>query len=264
VVGEAAVFRAGRRGAPALFFVHALGDSAGVFEPLFTTALCASYQLFAPDWSNVRRARPLEAVQLDSLAVSVAETVVQHAPHGLIGLVGHSLGAAIAVRAARRLGRAAGVFSIEGNLTAADAYFSGRAAAFDSPEAYRDHLLALVANLAESAGASGRRDALLRYRESLRRAAPEALWDVGRSAADASRDDGLGREYRALGMPHLYFWSRESTSAATREYLRKHALPNREFSGGHWPMLEQPAETAGRIADFFEPLFLVSQSRAAP
>jgi predicted alpha/beta hydrolase family esterase len=48
---------------------------------------------------------------------------------------GHSLGAAIAVRAAHRLAtRVAGVFSIEGNLTQADAYFSGAACRFDDPD----------------------------------------------------------------------------------------------------------------------------------
>jgi pimeloyl-ACP methyl ester carboxylesterase len=177
--------------------------------------------------------------------------------------VGHSLGSAVAVRAVRRLNRVVGLFSIEGNLTAADAYFSGLAAAFEAPEAFRDHLLARVRELAEQED-SERSEAFWHYHTSLRLAAPETLWKIARSAHVSSRRDGLGEEYRALSIPRLYYWSRESTPRETQEYIREHALHRVVFAGGHWPMVEQPQETASQIAAFFQPLFLAYEGATHP
>jgi pimeloyl-ACP methyl ester carboxylesterase len=173
-------------------------------------------------------------------------------------LVGHSLGAAVAVRAVSGLGRVVGVFSIEGNLTAADAYLSGLATAFQNAADYRNHLLARVSAMAEDA-ACRQTPALLRYHESVSVAAAEPLWRIGLSATAASRQNALGAEYRALSVPTLYYWSKANTPPETREYILKHALRNCEFSGGHWPMVEQPEETARQIAAFFRPMFLASQ-----
>ena len=36
-------------------------------------------------------------------------------------------------------------------------------------------------------------------------------------------------------------------------------MHNVEFAGGHWPMVEQPQETAGQIAAFFQPLVLAHE-----
>ena len=85
-------------------------------------------------------------------------------------------------------------------------------------------------------------------------ATPEALLGLGRSANAASAGDGLGAEYRALAVPSLYYWSHANTPVATREYIHRHALCNRSFNAGHWPMIEDPEATAQQIASFFEPL----------
>jgi hypothetical protein len=59
--------------------------------------------------------------------------------------------------------------------------------------------------------------------------------DPREPAAAASRGDALGDEHRALSVPTLYYWSRETTPPATREYIRRHTLPNVEFVGGGVP-----------------------------
>ncbi len=193
-------------------------------------------------------------MDLDALAAWLARAIERRSPTGAVGVVGHSLGAAVAVRALRSLHTTAlGVFSIEGNLTEADAYLSGDAVAFQAGEAFQDHLLRRVRTLAEDS-ASGSARALWRYHANVTLAEPEALLDLGRSARAASAGDGLGTEYRALPIPSLYYWSTANTPVATQEYVRRHALCSRSFRGGHWPMIEDPDATAQAIASFFEPL----------
>lgn len=246
--------RAGQPGRPALWLVHALGDSSGVFEALLGSGLASTFDLVAPDWPGAGGTASARVDNLDDLAFWLAANVERHTPGVPVGFIGHSLGAAVAVRAICRLQGAVGLFSIEGNLTAADAYFSGLATEFEGAEEFREHFLARIRQLAES-GQPSRRDSLWRYHASLSRAAPETLWRIGRSAKTASRSGALGEEYRALTVPTLYYWSRENTPPETQEYIRKHRLLNIEFAGGHWPMVEKPIDTARQIDAFFRPLF---------
>ncbi len=256
-VGQPACVEPRRAGKPrggALWLVHAFGDSSLSFEALLTSNLAYAFELLAPDWPGAGVVPLGRADDLDGLAEWLRRGIDRYTPAGPIGLVGHSLGVAVAVRAVSRLQRAVGVFSIEGNLTTADAYFSGLATAFEAAEEFRDHLLGRVRAMAEGA-APARSEALWRYHASLSVAAPETLWKIGRSVGAASRFNVLGEEYRALCIPSLYYWSRESTPPETQEYIRRHTLHNVEFAGGHWPMVEQPQETASQIAAFFQPLF---------
>lgn len=248
---------AGTGDMPVLWLVHALGDSSLAYVPLFSTSLSSMFELIAPDLPGSGLA-PLgsHVESLDGLAEWLVETIRHRTPVGRIGIVGHSLGASVAVKTAPRLsGRVVGVFSIEGNLTESDAYLSGQAMGFKAPEAFRDHLLREVRAMADAA-APARRVALWRYHASLACAASNALWALGRSASAASTHDGLGAEYRSLSMPSLYYWSPDNTAPATQEYLRSHQIRNCAFSGGRWPMIENPEQTAREIGAFFEPLFL--------
>jgi pimeloyl-ACP methyl ester carboxylesterase len=247
--------RAGHPGRPALWLVHALGDSSTAFEPLLAGPLAREFELLAPDWPSAGDATAERIDGLDDLAVWLAASVERQTPGVSVGFVGHSLGAAVAVRAVRRLDRVVGLFSIEGNLTAADAYFSGLARQFEVAGLYREHLLARIRAVAES-GDSTRRDALHRYHANLARAEPESLWRIGRAAEAASRNDALGEEYRALGVPRLYYWSPDNTPPETQAYIHDRALRHAVFTGGHWPMVDQPEATSGQIRAFFEPLFV--------
>lgn len=242
-------------------FVHALGDSGSVFLPLLSSRLSSAFELLAPDLPGAGLS-PIETrpADLDALAEWLARAIGRRSATGPVGVVGHSLGSAVAVRAVRRLhATARGVFSIEGNLTEADAYLSGEAVAFQTGDAFQDHLARRVRTLAAGA-ASGSARALWRYHANVTLAEPEALLDLGRSARAASAGDGLGTEYRAVPIPTLYYWSPENTPAATQEYVRRHALCSRSFHGGHWPMVEDPDATAHAIASFFEPL--IARQRA--
>lgn len=251
-----ALRRAGTGRGPALWLVHGFGESGFSFVPLLSTSLPSAFELLAPDWPGAG-VTPVaqETDSLEALADWLGRMINDQTPTRPIGLVGHSLGAAVATRAIPKIAtKVVGLFSIEGNLTEGDAYFSGEATRFEAPEAFRDHLLRRVRSMAEKA-APRQSEALWRYHASLTFAAAEALWKIGRSAKAESTRDALGEGYRALQIPSLYYWSPDNTPLATQNYLRKHGIPSVAFSGGHWPMVERPQHTAEQIASFFEPLF---------
>jgi pimeloyl-ACP methyl ester carboxylesterase len=250
--GSTSMRRAGKQGRPVLWLIHALGDSSDAFGPLLETDLARDFELFAPDWPGMRAIEHVH--DLAGLTSWLAATIAAQTPGVPVGFVGHSLGAAVAAKAVRRIERPAGLLSIEGNLTEADAYFSGQAADFDDPEEFRTHLMSRIGELAERA-TSSRRDALLRYRASLARTDARTPWTIGRAAKAASRSDALGEEYRTLRVPTLYLWSPENTPAETQAFIRDCGLRNQVIRTGHWPMIEQPDATARHISDFFGPLF---------
>jgi hypothetical protein len=91
-------------------------------------------------------------------------------------LVGHSLASIIATRAAQLLDCSPTLLiSIEGNLTPADAYFSGQAARFDGPEAVHAWFQAKIVEMAKH-------DEVVRqYSCRFEFADPKTLWTLGRS-----------------------------------------------------------------------------------
>jgi pimeloyl-ACP methyl ester carboxylesterase len=238
-----------------LWLIPALGDTGEAYSALSATELARAFELRAVTLPGAGGA-PVDRASdtLDGAARWLAGEIGRRSSPGPVGLVGHSLGSALAVRAAQHLaGALIGLFSIEGNLTEADAYFSGAAAAFDDPELFRQDLVRRIAEVEEDA-APDSRTALQRYRASLQVAAAESLWRLARTAKAASLNDGLGAEYRRLGVPSLYYWSPRNTPEPTQEYVRKHSLRNVTFAGGHWPMQDQPEAVAREIAGFFGPL----------
>jgi pimeloyl-ACP methyl ester carboxylesterase len=235
-------------GRPALWLIHGFGESGLSLRPFFTTPLAKSFGLFVPDLPGFGASPPLQGVtSIDRLADVVTDLIGRRTPEGPLGLVGHSLGSAVAVRVAQRLGaRVVGLLSLEGNLTEADAYFSGRAALFDEPEPFKAALEQHVWGLAQE------NQTFRRYFANLALSDPRALWQLGLDVARSSRGHALGEEYRKLSCPSLYCWSASSASEVTQRYLRKHRIAEQRYEGaGHWPMVESPLAIAAVIADFF-------------
>jgi pimeloyl-ACP methyl ester carboxylesterase len=153
----------------------------------------------------------------------------------------------IAVEAVPRLGaRFAGLFSIEGNLTAQDAYFSGRAADFDDPLTFKQRFLDDIWTMAQE------QLPLRRYFASAVLADPTVMWELGRDARRRSVDDAPGRAYRHAH-PSLYYWSPANTVESTRHWIAQSGIAQRQFTGAsHWPMVDRPDDTAAAICAFFE------------
>ena len=235
--------------APVLWCVHGYGESGFSFAPLTATPLCDAYRLIIPDLPGfgVSPAAP-GAGTLDGQAKLLAALIRAVTPDQPVGLIGHSLGASIAALATGALnGQVAGIFAIEGNLTAAGGYFTGRAAKAKDAAGFKRSFLSDV-------GLRASRDvALRRYLASVALADDETFWLLGRDATARAENDGLGKLYRKLACPTLYYWGRRTTVKEDQEYLRASDLPNRVYSkAGHWPMIDIPDATGRAVAGFFD------------
>lgn len=240
---------AGPTGAPTLLFIHALADCSLAYAPLFATPLAEEFRLVAIDLPGCGASPRRDDVLTIAQHAEVLAALARSLP-GPIGLVGHSVGSMIAVETATRLGeRFGGLFSIEGNLTAEDAYFSGRAADFDDPDALKTRFLADLWSMGQE------RPVLRRFHAMATMADARAMWSLGRDARRLSVGDAPGRAY--LGVrPSLYYWSAKSTMPSTRDWIMNSGLPHQQFTdASHWPMIDQPSVTAQAIQAFFKTSF---------
>lgn len=233
-----------------LVFIHAFADSGQSFLPLFDTPLARRFRLVAVDLAGFgaspRREDIRTLAEHGQAIVTVVDNLAGTQP---VGLVAHSVASMIAVEATQRLGpRFAGLFSIEGNLTADDAYFSGRAADFEDPQAFKRRFLDDVWEMAQT------RRIFRHYFAMAMGADAVAMWHLGRDARRLSVEDGPGRAYDRI-RPSLYYWSVENTTAASREWIERSGLAHRCFTGSsHWPMSDQPEATAQAIEAFYADL----------
>lgn len=230
-----------------LLFLHAFADCGLAFVPLFDTPLAAHFRLIAVDLAGFGASPPRK----DVLTIAQhAETIVALArslsPPGPIGLVAHSVASMIAVEAAPRLGVLfGGLFSIEGNLTAEDAYFSGRAADFADACSFKQRFLDDLWTMAQTSRV------LRRYYAAATLADPTTLWQFGCDARRMSTGDAPGQAYRRI-RPSLYYWSPANTAEATRRWIAKYDFDQHRFAdASHWPMVDQPNETARAIGAFY-------------
>jgi pimeloyl-ACP methyl ester carboxylesterase len=233
---------------PTLILLHAFADSSQAFIPLFAMPLADRFRRVAVDLAGFGASPPSDNVHtIAEHAEAVAALVASLPTRGPVGLVAHSVTSMIAVEAVPRLSTPfAGLFSIEGNLTAQDAYFSGRAADFADPVAFKQQFLDDVWAMA------GEQLTLRRYFAGAVLADPIAMWELGRDARRRSIDDGPGQAFRRI-RPSLYYWSPASTVEATRRWIAQSGIAQRQFAeASHWPMVDRPEDTAQAIYAFFE------------
>jgi pimeloyl-ACP methyl ester carboxylesterase len=231
-----------------LLFLHAFADCGLTYVPVFDTPLAEHYRLVAVDLAGFGASpRQDNVLTIAQHAQTIAALAHSLCAAGPIGLVAHSVGAMIAVEAALRLGELfGGLFSIEGNLTADDAYFSGRAADFDDACLFKQRFLDEIWEMAQT------RDILRRFFASAVLADPIAMWQLGRDARRMSTGDAPGRAYARI-RPSLYYWSPANTAETTRQWIAKSDLEQQQFANAsHWPTVDQPNETARAIASFYD------------
>lgn len=249
-VFEGALLRRFGSGRNKILCMPAFADDGTAFTPLSASVVAQCFELIVCDLPGFGASLPLRGqASLRAYADFVLRLAEATSPQRPVGIAAHSLSATIAVDAALRAPERIGaVFSIEGNLTAADAYLSGRAAAFDDPEAFK---IAFAQSVWEMAEEDPR---VRRYFGAVRMADAASIWRIGRDAARLGEDDGFGHAYlrlSALGVANLYLWSRTHTPPSTADFIDRHGVANREFrSSGHWKSVDAPLET-GEIATTF-------------
>jgi pimeloyl-ACP methyl ester carboxylesterase len=248
VVDDILVRRVGDRDARKLLCLHGFADSGLMFLPLAETALPDHFELVLvdlPGFGGSPSKPGIALIQDYARAVAKLAPVISHRES--VVLIGHSIASAIAVAASELLSPPPiGVFSIEGNLTEDDAYFTGKAADWDAAEPFKKAFLNEIWEL----GATNVE--LRRYFGGVIMAQASAMWSLGKDAKRVSVGDSVGHAYRALKVPSLYYWSEATTSARTCQFIDAYSISNRRYTvTSHWPTIADPQATANAIIDFF-------------
>lgn len=218
-----------------VWFIHALADSHRSFQHAFAAPLAARVRLFLFDLPGHGASRPRPAgLTVEEAARVCRDLIATHSTSRRVVLVAHSMAGIIATRTALLLERSpALVISVEGNLTPADAYYTGQAGRFDDPNRFHAYFHETVVGLAE------KNEAMRRFSENVGKADPKTIWTLGRSVLSYQTP---GLDYLQLDCPSCYYWDPASVTADARQFLDSHDMRRRTFPGcGHWPMVTSPS-----------------------
>ena len=231
-----------------IWLLHGFGESSLSFREVFSSELTASYSLFAPDMPGFGVSPPQpKKISLEAAAEVTIDLINALSNNRPVLVVGHSLGSVIATWVAHELSETVkAVFSIEGNLTRSDGYFSALAAEFEEANAFYRYFLDLIYERAAKS------EAYQRYLASLRFASPKAIMAWGRSSAQLGKTGTHGSDFAALKCAKLYYWGTQSTSEETQRFIETHGIPNRQYTGDvHWPMIETTDACYHHMGQFF-------------
>lgn len=218
------------------------GDNGSMYEPLVREGARLGLEIRSLELPGSGAALLDGTTSLPRLAHYVAGAA---ADIGARAIIAHSVASIIASLAARELGCPIdAIISLEGNLLAGDAYFSGLAADFATPAAFRAALLQRVERLAISD------PALARYRSELEKAHWPSLWELGRAARAFSEKTHPGRLLAQSGRV-LYVLNRANCATVSLDWLASSGIETCELPGAsHWPSIDRPVDLAKAIADF--------------
>lgn len=223
---------------PAILLIAGFGDTSEMYSALLQTPLARSFRLLPTDLPGFGAAA-LETTSLQTLAHRVAE-VARHEKARII--VAHSVASIVASLAAAQPDcPLQQILSLEGNLTAEDAYFSGTAADHDDPLAFRTAFLARLDDMAKD------NPVIARYREKVARADAQALWDLGRDARRFSGETAPGETLLAAA-DVTYFYNPVNCPQASLDWLLGRKVRQVVLQGAsHWPSVDQPERLAAEI-----------------
>jgi pimeloyl-ACP methyl ester carboxylesterase len=226
---------------PVIVLIAAFGDNASVFERLRKTALSEACTLLPIDLPGFGAPPLTRATNLARLAEFVDRFAKRQNARMVIA---HSASSIIASLAARRAYSTIDtVLSLEGNLTAEDAYFSGSASDFDNPSAFRTAFLTRLDRLA------GDEPALARYRDAAAVADPTALWELGVDVRRFSTAHIPG-EILAQTPRVAYLYNPANLPRASLDWLaRAKFLRIRLDDATHWKCFDQPDLLAEKLIE---------------
>lgn len=215
--------------------IAGFGDNAHMFAPLRETVDAERLRIDAFDLPGFG-APALARTSLDALA---REVDARCRVTGARTIVAHSVASIIASLAARREGSPIrAIVSLEGNLTAEDAYFSGTAADHANPSVFREAFLARLDQMADG-------DRIIEgYRRRVMTADPVALWDLGREARSFSETTVPGDVLMEAARV-VYVFNPANCPASSLAWLDAHDVERFIIDGAsHWPTIDRPIEVA--------------------
>lgn len=229
-----------------ILMIAGFGDNASMFDGLQGTALARRYDLLPFNMPGFGAPRLEGKTTIDALADCVAEEA-RRTGAGIV--LAHSVASIIASVALRKSPLLDTILSVEGNITADDAYFSGTAADYDDPLAFRTAFLDRLDDMARTS------DVIARYRDNVARADPAALWELGRDARRFSETTHPGEFLLSAGTV-FYFYDPPNCPSSTLDWLRSHPVDKHRLTGAsHWPSVDAPALLAGKCAEALETLY---------
>ncbi|WP_157738841.1 alpha/beta fold hydrolase [Labrenzia sp. VG12] len=226
------------QGRPAILLIAGFGDTSEMYSNLLKTPLANSFRLLPTDLPGFG-APALETTNLQTLACHVAE--VARLEEARI-IVAHSVASIVASLAAAQPDcPLRQILSLEGNLTAEDAYFSGTAADHDDPLAFRTAFLARLDDMAEDD------PVIARYRQKVASADARALWDLGCDARRFSNEEVPGDVLMASA-DVTYFYNPENCPQASLDRIAASRMRRVVLAdASHWPSVDQPELLAREI-----------------
>ena len=226
--------RHGSVSAPGILCIAGFGDDSSMFLPLAETELVSRYRLVTFDLPGFGGEPPL--VGRDATLSNLARVVGDVAEaEGAAVVMAHSVASIIASIAVRHPDSAVStIVSLEGNLTAADAYFSGTAADYENPIAFHEAFLARLGAIAQS-------DPLIaRYRSRVAHVDPYALWALGCDAAAFSARFVPGEILLESSEAH-YLYNPANCADSSMAWLRASGMSAIEVPGAsHWATVDAP------------------------
>ncbi len=232
----------------ALWCLPGFADSGLAFSPLHDTEIVKYAQIFTPDLPGFGASpKKSHASTIEAYVETLIDLVREITPDRDVGFVGHSVGSVLATEAAHKLqNQCTGVVSIEGNLTAEDAYFSGQAVNFEAASEFKKMFT-------DTIWGRGAEDGIFRaYFSGLKQADETAMWLFGKDVKKYSAHDHPGKRVLALECPFSYLWCAENTPPTSQKFLRENNVENVELTGtSHWPMIDASGQVAQHLTAFF-------------
>lgn len=224
-----------------ILFIAGFGDNASMFEGLADTHLGYSYRLVPINLPGFGAPPLAETTTLEALAKTVADEAVKN---GAEIIVAHSVASIIASLAASRPDcPLTTIISLEGNITAEDAYFSGTAADYSDAVTF---CAAFLERLDEMAKAS---PIIRRYRNQVSKADTLALWQLGIDARRFSAKHVPGAVLREAATV-TYLYNPDNCPDSTLRWLADNKMDRIVLENAtHWKSVDQPELLADKIAE---------------
>lgn len=231
-----------------VLLVHGLGCARDAFDPVYT-ARDDRYWL-ALDLPGHGASPPVNpGGDLLSLYADLVIALVDQIAPRAVHVVGHSMGAAVALIAAPALPDGV-LISIEGNLTAADCGLVSRTIAAQSREAFVRHG---YARLRDELLASDQTDLRI-WGAWMERADPPTVWEAAASLVTWCDSGGLAARW-----PHttntVYVWGERSGYPLHLNGLLTGSGVHEIPGAAHFPMVDNPialADAIGAAIDGYE------------
>jgi len=233
----------GPPGGRGVLCIAGFGDDGSMFAPFLATTITSSYRVITVDLPGFGSEPPTAGrfATLSNLAAFVAAVAAAQEVEAVLAHSAASIVAGLAATDPRSGIRT--ILSLEGNLTKADTYFSGIAAEFDAPAAFREAFLTRLDQAAEA-------DPLMaRYRSRVARANPHSLWVLGNDVAAYSERHRPGDLLLRVAEAH-YLYNPSNCAESSLEWLERSGLPTTKLPGAsHWPTLDAPRLVARAVAE---------------